>query len=92
MEWLAVIGEEYGEACKGSLQLRFGGATAGSYREELLHTAACCIAAVESLDRQARYPDHAGIEREAARLEVQQIGDRLIAVIDGLEQQELPPQ
>ena len=49
-KWLAIIAEEFGEASKAVLESRMISSD-NSYREELIETAASCIAAVESLDR-----------------------------------------
>jgi len=59
VEWLAILGEEYGEACRGALEAHFPGyeitGDFSNYRAELIQTAAVAIAAVECLDR-ARGP------------------------------------
>ena len=47
-KWLAILGEEYGEACEAALEannIRY------RYREELIQVAAVAVAAVESIDR-----------------------------------------
>ena len=44
--WLGILGEEYGEACRGVVD-----ANLDSYREELIHTAAVCVSAIECMDR-----------------------------------------
>lgn len=52
--WLAIIGEEKGEADEAALQSRFepeGGKSLEDYRKELIETAATAVSAVESLDR-----------------------------------------
>ena len=51
--YLAVLGEEYGEAVKSALQTKFGGPEAGveKLRNELIQTAAVAVAMVECLDR-----------------------------------------
>ena len=55
MEWLAILGEEYGEACKAALEAHFDGYERtddySDYRKELIETAAVAVAAVECLDR-----------------------------------------
>jgi hypothetical protein len=48
-KWLAIIGEELGEACKAMLQDH-----PVEYAEELVQVAASCQAAYESLMRQSR--------------------------------------
>jgi uncharacterized protein YbdZ (MbtH family) len=50
--WVVILGEEYGEVCKGYCDAAFKGDGLTHYREELIHTAAVCVAAVECLDRQ----------------------------------------
>ena len=65
--WLAILGEEYGEACMAMndlfikypddlqervlLAAKNGGDTLGGYREELIQVAAVAVSAVETLDR-----------------------------------------
>jgi len=44
--WLAILGEEVGEACKAVLE-----GDAEGYRKELVQVAAVAVAAVENLDR-----------------------------------------
>jgi hypothetical protein len=56
MEWLGILGEEYGEACKGALEAHFMGYSQtgdySQYRKELIQVAAVAIAALENHDRQ----------------------------------------
>ena len=56
--WLAILGEEYGEACKGALEAHFDlsypDAKMEAYRDELIQVAAVAVAAIESLDRALR--------------------------------------
>lgn len=61
MVWLAILGEEYGEAARAALHAAFAiqsSPTGPSYgrhlaelREELIQVAAVAVAAVETLDR-----------------------------------------
>lgn len=51
-DWISIILEEFGEAAQGKNKQDWD-----SYRKELIETAACCIAAVENLDRQRDNPD-----------------------------------
>ena len=55
VEWMAILGEEYGEACKGALEAHFTGYVQtgdySQYRKELVQVAAVAIAALENLDR-----------------------------------------
>ncbi len=57
MEWIPVLTEEVGEVSKSALETYFGHVPYDNYdhyREELIHTAAVAIQAIESLDRQGR--------------------------------------
>lgn len=54
--WLAVLGEEVGEANQAALQATFGGKTWADYRAELVHVAAVAVAALECLDRHDGKP------------------------------------
>lgn len=53
--WLAILGEEYGEACQAALEAHFKGyarhGKLDDYRTELVQVAAVAVAAIESLDR-----------------------------------------
>lgn len=52
--WLAIIGEEKGEADEAALQAHFepeAGQTLHDYRKELIEVAATAVSAIESLDR-----------------------------------------
>jgi len=55
MEWLAILGEEVGEANKAALEAHFAGydrtGNLDNYREELIQGAAVAVAMVECLDR-----------------------------------------
>lgn len=56
--YLAILGEEVGEACQAALHDRFGGEAAGTLREELIQVAAVAVAMVECIDRrEARKED-----------------------------------
>lgn len=59
-DWLTILGEEFGEACKAALEAKFqkdypaqytGEVGLHLYRKELIQVAAVAIAAIESLDR-----------------------------------------
>jgi len=56
VEWMAILGEEYGEACKGAVEAHFAGyAQTGDfsqYRKELIQVVGVAIAALENLDKQ----------------------------------------
>lgn len=56
MEWLAILGEEVGEANKAALEAHFDGyertGNLSDYREELIQVAAVAVAMVECLDRE----------------------------------------
>jgi hypothetical protein len=55
--WITILGEEFGEAAKAAYEAMTSGpgelqkGWLNNYREELIQTAAVCVAAVESLDR-----------------------------------------
>lgn len=57
LEWLGILGEEFGEVSKAAIEAHFqkehnpGYHTLDNYREELIQVAAVAIAMVESLDR-----------------------------------------
>jgi len=53
IEWLIILGEEFGEACRGGCEAHWHADehTYDKYREELIHVAAVAVAAIESLDR-----------------------------------------
>ncbi len=50
--WLAILGEEYGEACEAILE-----SNNCDYRKELVEIAAVAVAAIESLDRASEDKD-----------------------------------
>ncbi len=49
--WLAILGEEVGEANEAVLEARFCGREMIRYRDEMVQVAAVALAAVESYDR-----------------------------------------
>lgn len=51
-KWLVILGEEYGEVCKASLERDWL-----QYRKELIQVAAVAVAALESYDRQLEDKD-----------------------------------
>jgi NTP pyrophosphatase (non-canonical NTP hydrolase) len=61
VEWVSILGEEYGEAAQAANEVYFIGEGKPAprdlmnYREELLQVAAVAVAAVEDLDR--KYPN-----------------------------------
>ena len=50
-EFLAILGEEYGEACRAAVQADRGLGSWRHYRQELIHAAAVALAAAEAMDR-----------------------------------------
>lgn len=54
--YLAVLGEEVGEANQAALQATFGGQDWADYRRELVHAAAVAVAMIECLDRHGGKP------------------------------------
>jgi len=55
VEWLSILGEEFGEVCKATCEAHFAEyKTTGDYseyRKELIQVAAVAVAMVESYDR-----------------------------------------
>lgn len=51
MVWLGILAEEFGEVAKEANEVHFRDRSPTDYRNELIQTAAVCIAAIESLDR-----------------------------------------
>jgi hypothetical protein len=53
VEWMSILGEEYGEACQSANDLYFETAdiTVADLRAELVQVAAVAIAAIENIDR-----------------------------------------
>jgi len=49
--WLAILGEEVGEANKAILETRLDGKEIIKYRDEMVQVAAVALAAIESYDR-----------------------------------------
>lgn len=49
--YLAILGEEVGEANQAAIELGFAKGTVKEYRDELIQVAAVAIAAVECIDR-----------------------------------------
>src|SRR5271155_1513767 len=63
MVWIGILGEEFGESAKAANEFHFSEQPGElrtswlkNYREELIQTAAVCVAAVESLDRNELKP------------------------------------
>lgn len=56
VEWLAVLGEEFGEASEQALRIHFGGEfdAIDKYRKEVIQCAAVCVAMIECIDRNTR--------------------------------------
>jgi len=50
MEWLTILGEEFGEACKAGNECYFRDASLGKLRKELVQTMAVALAIVEAID------------------------------------------
>ena len=49
-EWMMILGEEYGEACKAGNECYFRDESLGKLRKELVQTMAVALAIVEGLD------------------------------------------
>jgi len=54
VEWLAILAEEFGEVAKEVNEVHFRQKDYAHLREELLQTAAVCVAMIESLDRNGK--------------------------------------
>lgn len=54
--YLAILGEEVGEANQAALQSVFSGKTWANYRTELVHVAAVAVAMIECIDRHNGLP------------------------------------
>ncbi|GAB2528199.1 MazG-like family protein [Rufibacter soli] len=56
LEWVAILGEEFGEVSKAAVEAHFTGYASSNnwanYREELIQVAAVAVAMVEALDRK----------------------------------------
>lgn len=54
MEWMSILGEEYGEACQAANKLNFGGGWQEErrqhFREEVVQVAAVAVAILEELE------------------------------------------
>lgn len=58
-DWIMILGEEFGEACKAALEARFAGpyykgdakTKLIEYRKELIQVAAVAVAMIECVDR-----------------------------------------
>ena len=53
LEWLSILGEEYGEACQATNKAYWGNRPWAAYRDELIQVAAVAVAMVENLDQRA---------------------------------------
>ena len=53
VEWIPILGEEFGEVCRAALECHFGHGRSqwSDYRAELIQLAAVAVAMVESFDR-----------------------------------------
>jgi hypothetical protein len=53
VEWMSILGEEYGEACQAANDLYFATAdiSTADLRAELIQVAAVAVAAIENIDR-----------------------------------------
>ena len=50
-DWLVILGEEYGEACEASLEVKFGKGNIADFRSEIVQVAAVAVAILEYLER-----------------------------------------
>ena len=51
IEWLPILAEEFGEVAKAICEIQQENSDLENYRQELIQTAAVCVAMIESLDR-----------------------------------------
>ncbi len=51
MEWITILGEEFGEVCRAAFEAYWNGQRPEHYREELIQVAAVAVAMVEAYDR-----------------------------------------
>ena len=49
-EWMMILGEEYGEACKAGNEVYFRDDSLAKFRKELVQTMAVALAIIEGLD------------------------------------------
>ena len=54
-EWITILGEEYGEACRAAYHGWHDGVDMANYRAELIHVAAVAVVAIECYDRQVEF-------------------------------------
>ena len=52
-DWMAILGEEFGEASKAAVEVTFNGASVADLRAELIHVAAVALQIVEHIDEIA---------------------------------------
>ena len=50
-EWLLILGEEFGEACRAAADMKWRGMGVTDYRKELIQVAAVAVAMIECSDR-----------------------------------------
>lgn len=63
LTWMAILGEEVGEANRSALHDRFGGEAAGTLRTELVQVAAVAVAILELIDQdELKAPQRGGVE------------------------------
>lgn len=48
-EWMTILGEEYGEACKAALETEYRGAPLTELEKELVQTMAVALAIIEGI-------------------------------------------
>jgi hypothetical protein len=65
-EWFAILGEEFGEVAKETVNITFAHPWSTNYRMELIQTAAVAIRMVEAYDRRVKEEDRK-IEMRTAR-------------------------
>lgn len=79
--YLAVLGEEVGEANQAALQSVYGGKAWPDYRKGLVHVAAVAVAMIECLDRHDGAPPPDGTEAVTLSSKVARMR-RVLEVLD----------
>lgn len=93
LQWLSIIGEEYGEMCKKANEFGFNSDPQQliNLKKEAIQCAACCLAMIESIDRNqvnktgvVMYQESAGKESVANSQDLKNQADDSIYLFDEL--------
>lgn len=66
VEWMSILGEEYGEACQEANRVHFGKKDYDDLRAELVQVAAVCVAILEEIGPEFRQVSYAETSRDAS--------------------------